>query len=226
MEALTEKQIDTIYDWIIEQGIEYESLKTDLLDHICCHIEQLISNGENFEESFNKTKSIFADNELKKIQESTLYFITLKYQNMKKFAAYLGITTATLIFIGVFFKLMHWPGAGISLTIGLITLSIIVFPTLIILEFTNQSDLYKKLSNAFGLVSAIILSLGTLFKIMHWPGASMLIITGLSFLGFIFLPLNAFKNYKLAENKLLSIAMSSLIFVGAFLFWSLYKINF
>lgn len=54
-----------------------------------------------------------------------------------------------------------------------------------------------------GLVTAISVSIGWLFKVLNWPGGSDLFTYG--FLGFvlIFLPLLAIDRYKLAFNKVL-----------------------
>ncbi len=47
----------------------------------------------------------------------------------------------------------------------------------------------KKIMLVSGGISAVLLTVGILFKFMHWPGASALIILGISISSFVFLPL-------------------------------------
>lgn len=51
-----------------------------------------------------------------------------------------------------------------------------------------------------GLFTAIVVVLGGIFKIIHWPGAGKLLVTGIFMLVFIFLPL-ALRNHYLGEGN-------------------------
>jgi hypothetical protein len=53
----------------------------------------------------------------------------------------------------------------------------------------------------FGLVTAMIVTLGALFKVNHWPGAGILLIAGISVLVFLFMPLALFSSFKTEDNK-------------------------
>ena len=52
-----------------------------------------------------------------------------------------------------------------------------------------------------GLATAIIVFLGTLFKVNHWPGAAILLVSGISILVFVFLPLALVSSYKAEGSK-------------------------
>jgi hypothetical protein len=52
-----------------------------------------------------------------------------------------------------------------------------------------------------GLVTTIVVFLGTLFKMLHWPGAGILLTAGIFALVFLFLPFALINNYKATENK-------------------------
>jgi hypothetical protein len=52
-----------------------------------------------------------------------------------------------------------------------------------------------------GVVTAIIILVGTIFKVNHWPGAGYLLIIGLVTLVLVFLPLALTDHYKGAGNK-------------------------
>ena len=52
-----------------------------------------------------------------------------------------------------------------------------------------------------GLATAIIVFLGTLFKVNHWPGAAILLVVGITILVFVFMPLALVSSYKAEGNK-------------------------
>lgn len=52
-----------------------------------------------------------------------------------------------------------------------------------------------------GLATAIIVFLGTLFKVNHWPGAAILLVSGISILVFVYLPLALVSSYKAEGSK-------------------------
>ena len=54
----------------------------------------------------------------------------------------------------------------------------------------------KKSIYLIGLLSTIFTFLGSFFKIMHWPGASVMIIMGAFSFAFIFIPLLIFIKFK------------------------------
>ena len=59
-----------------------------------------------------------------------------------------------------------------------------------------------------GLITAIIISTGTILKVNHWPAAAILIITGTLILVLLFLPASLIDNYKAegnSQNRLLYI---------------------
>ena len=140
---------------------------------------------------------------------------------MKKVVGISGVISALFVILGVFFKIQHWPGAGILLVTGVILTALFVFPTMAYLDVKNGQSNIHKLHFLSGYISAILLSMATLVKIMHWPGFFELYYPGIFLLLLVFLPLHTWKNYKIAENKILSFAKSLLIFAGVLVFWGL-----
>src|SRR5512145_1000937 len=90
---------------------------------------------------------------------------------MKNKIYYLGIFSSIVTASGCILKMMHWPLAGIFLTIGLLFLSLFFLPVAIANMVKMEND--RKLK-VFYILTAIVMSfnfLGALFKIMHWVGA-------------------------------------------------------
>ncbi len=67
-----------------------------------------------------------------------------------------------------------------------------------------------------GVIAAMIISTGLIFKVNHWPGAAILIITGTLILVLLFFPAALINNYKAegnSQNKLLYIVTFITCFV-------------
>ncbi len=67
MYLITDKQIDFILDDIRARGIGMEELQNDLLDHICCIIEQKLEANGDFEQCYSETICLFFKKELREI---------------------------------------------------------------------------------------------------------------------------------------------------------------
>lgn len=93
---------------------------------------------------------------------------------MKKLTLITGVVSAIIVLIGGVFKILHWPGAGVALTVG-----ITLFAVYALLLFIDKQEFAKntmhKVSNVFVLIAMVLISLGFLFKMMHWPGAGVMI---------------------------------------------------
>jgi hypothetical protein len=85
----------------------------------------------------------------------------------------------------------------------------------------------KKTLYLIGLLSTIFTFLGSFFKIMHWPGASVMIILGAFSFAFIFIPLLIFLKFKEVSLLLdkficsIGIVLGTILMVG-FIFKLMY----
>lgn len=197
MYSIKDEQIDFILNDIRRRGVEMEDLQYNLLDHICCIVEQNLESGGNFEDFYNKTIPKFFKHELWEIEEETILLLTYKnYYTMKKAMIYGGVFSLSLIALGTVFKIMHWPGSAISLLLGFFILCFVFFPSVLYLNYASSK---KGLGvNLTAFTGGTILMIGVLFKVMHWPGTTMLLIAGWSILLGLFIPLLLFS--KLKEN--------------------------
>lgn len=221
MAELTIKQVNLIHDLIVDHGIDYDELKMDILDHICCMIEEKMDSGFDFKESLSLSTEKFGLHQLSDLQETTFYLLTLKLRKMKKLTGILGIISSGLVLAGVVFKINHLQGAGIMLVIGLSLISLLVLPLFAFLEVQRQNTKLQKFTSFSGIIAGTLVSIGTLFKIMHWPNATGLLFSGLILMVGVFIPLFTIKNYKTTEYKLIAIAKSMLILAGITVLWGL-----
>ena len=223
MAQLKQNQVDSIFDLLLTHGVSYESLQLDLLDHICCMVEQKMDNGLEFDESLSLSTQEFGLSHLSEIQEATFHLLTLKLNKMKKVVGYIAMLTAASVMLGIYFKMNHWLGASFLLMAGFVLAALAVFPSMMYFDLKNNSTTLQKAATISGYASGILLSLATLFKFMHWPGFFVLYYSGLAILVFLFMPLYTFKNYKTNENKIFALAKSMLIMAGVMTIWASYR---
>jgi hypothetical protein len=215
MYQLSDKQIDHILNDIGARGVEMESLQQNLLDHVCCIIEQDLEENGDFESFYEKTIKTFYKDALWEIEEETLLLLTFKnYYTMKKAMIVSGTISTALLSMGLIFKFMHWPGASLGILLGIGTLSLIFLPLMFLLKIKEKQNVKDKLTIGIGAFAGILISLGILFKIMHWPYANVMMNSSLAILLLLFLPFYFFSGIRNPETKVNTI-VSSILFVSA-----------
>src|SRR5664280_3073203 len=118
MPELSLNHIDQISHDIGRQEITFSHLIEDLIDHVCCDVENEMQNGLNFTEAYRKVKQKMGSRRIKEIQEETLYAVDTKYRNMKNTMKFSGVAGTILLGFAAVFKIQHWPFSGIMLTLG------------------------------------------------------------------------------------------------------------
>jgi len=107
----------------------------------------------------------------------------------------------SIIFVfGFLFKLQHYPGSAFLLVIGFSIMGLLVIPAILISKLRDENAKELHTSYIIGAIALIIYLAGDLFKIMHWPGASPMLLVGAILLTTIFLPIYAYKVYRKAET--------------------------
>ena len=220
MFSLTEQQIAFIENDIKVRGITSPDLSIDLLDHICCLIEDTLDEYRNFETVYLETILLFGENGLKEIQDETNRLLTFKhYHIMNSTMKISGYASSLMILSGAFFKFQHWPGASPLMVLGVFFLTVLFLPLLFILKFKSSAENNRSivLSIIAG-VASLLLCFGVLFKIMHWPCAQMLTFAGGALLILGYLPIYFISVYKNTTNKINATATVILIIAGVGLF--------
>lgn len=206
MRSLGDAEIDFIREDIRRRGVFTESLQEDLLDHLCCFIEEQPDDGQPFGEVYRRALESFGQNGLQEVQDETLLLINQKHQTtMKKLTYISGAIASFAVIFGALFKVQHWPGANVLLILGTLLLIFLFFPSFFYMQFKEQTEKRGRFIAASGLATAIMLCLGALFKIMHWPGA-MLMINGFILFFVVFLPLYVINGIRNPLTRLSSIS--------------------
>ncbi|MFN6076274.1 MAG: hypothetical protein ACK46Y_11965, partial [Fluviicola sp.] len=220
MYSLSDEQIDFVLDDIKANGVVIEDLQHNLLDHICCIIENELNEGEDFYGFYKQVLPRFFKKDLREIELETQNLLTFKnYYAMKNTLKISGLVSAVLTFLGATLKVLHLPGANISIVLGGILFSLVFLPLMIVLKFKDEEKQVDKIVLSFGFLIAMVAFIGVLFKLMHWPFANILMISGISAFVFAYVPLYFITRVRRPElkfnttiNSVLMMACGGLIF--------------
>jgi hypothetical protein len=204
MYELTETEIDLISRDIDQQGLTYTLLKNELLDHICCSIEEDMEKGMTFNEAYRKVRHLMGPRRIRQIQDETLSLISKKYRRMKKIMYGLGIAIPIIIVVAIIFRLQHWPGGGILFTLALFTLGLFFLPIFAMVKIRDTRRLNEPVPLGFymtGTIAGMLTVIGSLFKIQHMPGAGVLLSVGMAIMAFALLPMFAIMKIREANEK-------------------------
>lgn len=111
------------------------------------------------------------------------------------------IVFITLFFTlsGLIFKLMLWPGANVFFALGTFSFALLYLPVITFHIYTSQTEFRQRLNTVFIFLCILIVSIGTTFAFLNYPGAKALLqINKVIILGCI-LPYaiyHLFKSYK------------------------------
>lgn len=214
MAELTEQQIEFVSDEIQVRGVNLSTLHDDLLDHICTAIERKMDEGLNFDSAFIQTIKLFGPNGLMHVQNQTLLILTQMNETMKKVSLGFGLATVALLLAGIFFKAMHWPGAGMLIVLGNALLICGYLPILLAHKL-KESAQNERFTLVAGYIGLAVMATGITFKLMHWPLANKMMLSGFAVLALIYMPVYFYQRYKTSVNKSITItsAMISVICV-------------
>ncbi len=218
MAELTDNELKALNKEIERGGLTYTELQKELLDHLCCDIEAKMDEGIEFLRALDEVKKEIGKDSIRNIQEDTLLLINQKYRMMKKFMYILGMIAPSMVIIGTIFKIMHWPGASVLLTLGLFLLAAVYLPVFVSIRIRDTRKEGKPVNKpmyVIGMVSGIIFIAGAMFKIMHWPGAGpMIMLSGFVTVA-VFIPLLVINAVRDKENQVQNFTV--LIFVLSFI---------
>jgi hypothetical protein len=187
--TLNIENIEFLKKEIGKSGLTFSHLRDDLIDHVCCDVEYEMRNGLPFAKAYDLVKEKIGIGGLERIQLETLYLIDKKYRTMKKTMKISGLVAPIILSFGALFKIQHWHGASILMLIGFFFLSFVFLPSAIYVSYKEVSNLTKKSTHIVGFLGTFFVSLSFLFKLMHWPGANIILVLGIVLICLVFLPM-------------------------------------
>jgi hypothetical protein len=201
MHDLTFSDIDCIRKDVMANEICYSHLADELIDHLCCDVEDEMAGGLSFRDAYRKVKESLGHRRLKEIQEETLYAVDTKYRNMKNTMKISAIAGTAVLGFAALFKIMHWPGAGVMLTLGSLLLAFVFMPSALTVLWKETHSGKKLFLYISAFITAMLFIAGVTAKVQHWPMAGLILaLASLSGI-FAFVPALLFAKLKDQENK-------------------------
>ncbi len=221
---LSVEEIDFIRKDVKKCGISFSHLEEELIDHLCCLAEEYMQQGYSFNEAYRKVKLFAAFDSLQDIEIQTLLYINKKILAMKTTLKITGIAGLTSILIASVFKVLHWPGAGVLLTLGVITLAFAYIPVLFFSLKKEKLMKRKRNLTIVGIITAFLFLISILFAMQHWPyRVYIIILTWLFMLTFLIMLFNNI--IKSEENRILHLSMILFFTILLILDIAIYMVN-
>ena len=135
---------------------------------------------------------------------SALGVLWKETHNTKKLFLFISAFFASVFFIlGILFKIQHWPGAGGLLTLAVFSGIFLFLPAILIHLLSDPERKNRRGAYILSAAGFVLYSCGMLFKIQHWPLATILMVIGLIILGAVGLPWYVYIKWK-DENNITS----------------------
>jgi drug/metabolite transporter (DMT)-like permease len=120
---------------------------------------------------------------------SALVILWKETHNKKRLFLFIsGFVTGMLFISGTLFKIQHWPEAGIILSLSVLFAVFFFIPSLVLNRLADPENKPKRPIYLLGSAGSILYVAGTLFKIQHWPLASLFMVLALIILFIVVLP--------------------------------------
>ncbi len=227
MRNVTDEEVTFIDHDLTVRGIVLEELRDNLIDHICCIIEHESQQNEDFSKCYERVLPQFFKKELQEIQTETDYLLKFKnFYTMKKIMNISGISTVFLILVGAILKTLHMPGAAVVFILGGFTFAFLFLPILIIIKFKDDESNTDKIVFSFGLLLAMAIAIGFISKVMHWPGANILMYAGTIIFTILYVPIYFFTRIRRPEIKFNTIINSVIMLAFGGILYSLFDLSY
>lgn len=120
---------------------------------------------------------------------SALNVLWKETHNRKRIFLFISAFFAGMLFIfGTLLKIQHWPLAGSILSLSALSGILFFISALLVGRIMDQENKKKWPVYILGAAGIICYVAGLLFKIQHWPLASLLMVLGLILLGLVAFP--------------------------------------
>lgn len=188
---ISKEQLKFISTIVNESPITIETLKDDLIDHLCCVVETKVENGIPFGRALEEALTEVAPHGLDAIQDQTLYLLNPSNKiYMRKIIFAIGFISAIAVSLGWLFVTLRWPGGRELFNSGFLGLLMVFIPMMAIHRYRLRirKALSEKLRILLGAVSSFIIGLSLVFKVLHLQGADFVLVFGVLLFTFGFLP--------------------------------------
>ena len=144
---------------------------------------------------------------------------------MKKIIYFIALITTFLIVSGSLCKIMHWPGAAVMIILGSFSFAFLFIPLIILKKFKEESFSKDQIIYSLGIILGTVLGLGFIFKIMHWPMATILMLSSIILLNFLYVPAYFISRYNRVELRYSTIINSVMMFSFGSILFAIFELH-
>jgi hypothetical protein len=177
MYLLSQQELIKVKDRVTLAEVENASLSVDLVDHICCMVEERVELGMKLETAENEVFKEMGEVQLKAIDIETKILTQNKF-TMKKRTKIIGLVALVLMVTGFTMKMLHLPGAGVTWGVGVLIAAFGFFLFSLIDRFSYEKSSTMKVNTIIGYVGSVLLLLGLGLTLLKWPIAVYLAESG------------------------------------------------
>jgi ribosomal protein S13 len=210
---LTEEQVETIRKRIRDSGITRKDLENDLLDHLCCLVEQEMETSSFTLAAERIWGGFQPQGGMHHIQTDIEFMFNDKISTMKKIIFFLSAIGVTIFFVTTFLqglRLVNQYEWNFMIDLAFITqyiISLFLLPVYWLHHYKvsiQQNHNAPALSQRFmfftGFLCSEALVNAVFFKLMHLPGGNQLFVAT-AVLGMVYMPFYMIEKYKLLFSE-------------------------
>jgi hypothetical protein len=198
MYRLSNNEIAIIHNKLMATSKLDNGIEPEILDHICCLIEDTLKNDEtSFEQALADAIALVCPNGISEMEIEKSFLLNHKHSTMKKAVFLSGYIAATCIALGLTLKTFHWDGGWTFLLTGfgiLLLYSLLWFSHSLI-GFPKK-PVNEKVQIVSGAGAGAIIAIGGAFKVLHYPYADILSLVGIVLLIALFFPVFFYRSYE------------------------------
>lgn len=174
---LTSDQKQKIKDYLERQGVHFQPLHDEMVDHLSCDLEVRMSQGHSFEMAWHQVTAEIKDDHFQNIQTEIMETINKRFTWSQGFS----FLALALLLISTIFKILHLQFGGVLLIISFASIAAALLTTSLTGVFLNRSR--QGAVRVLSMIGGMILLLsGYAFKLLHMTGADELILIAVSVL--------------------------------------------
>jgi len=177
MYILSQQDLNKVKDRVMMAEVNNSSLSVDLVDHICCMLEERVELGMKLETAENEVFKEMGEVQLKEIDIETKILTQNKF-TMKKRTKIIGLIALILLITGFTLKMLHLPGAGVIWGVGVLTAAFGFFLFSLIDRFSYEKSSMMKIATIIGYIGSVLLIVGLGLVLLKWPIAVYLAESG------------------------------------------------
>ena len=187
MFLLDQQELNKIRNRVALAEVQNASLSVDLVDHICCMIEERVERGTNLETAEDEVFKEMGEVQLKAIDKETKLLTQNKF-TMKKRTKIIGYVALLLLLIGFVMKQLHLLGAGVAWGLGVLVAVFGFALFLTVDRFSYAKSSLERINGVLGYIGAAGYLTGIGFNVLNYPFSYMLMgLGGLILLIYFFL---------------------------------------